>query len=153
MTESQPFYTDPRASGFPAAFAAWNVAPFRLRCSWLARLPLRSTSSGTRKKYPITPRRTGDHRRVPFVAWYSHSGFGAANRNPPFRLPRLVAERLPVPQFIELDGSPERFAQFSLSKHKSADTEDRVHHWYGAVQNFRRSVSRLVEQGCRGSAA
>lgn len=48
---------------------------------------------------------------------------------------------------VELDGSPERVAQFSHSKHKSVDTEDRVHHWYGAVQNFRRSVSRLAEEG------
>ncbi|KAJ9481741.1 hypothetical protein VN97_g11727 [Penicillium thymicola] len=58
-----------------------------------------------------------------------------------------LLRRLPIPQFVELDGSPERFAQFSLSKHKSVDTGDRVHHWYGAAQNFRRSVSRLVEEG------
>jgi hypothetical protein len=54
---------------------------------------------------------------------------------------------MPIPQGIEADGSPERFAAMSLSHHKSIGTEDRVHLWYGAVRAFRSSVTRIARDG------
>ncbi|KAJ5956318.1 hypothetical protein N7501_010597 [Penicillium viridicatum] len=62
-----------------------------------------------------------------------------------------LLSRQPIPCAIELDGSPKRFADFSSSKHKSIDTEDDVHHLYGAIRSFRQSVARIVEDGVRGT--
>ncbi|KXG51508.1 uncharacterized protein PGRI_089010 [Penicillium griseofulvum] len=62
-----------------------------------------------------------------------------------------LLSRQPIPCAIELDGSPERFADFSSSKHKSADTEDHVHYWYGAIRSFRQSVTGIIEDGVRGT--
>lgn len=50
----------------PQIFAAARTSPILggwafLDLYFLRRLPLRSTSSGARKKCPITPRRTGEH--------------------------------------------------------------------------------------------
>jgi hypothetical protein len=39
-----------------------------------------------------------------------------------------------------------------MSKHKSIDTEDNVHFWYGAIQSFRQSVERIVEECVQGTA-
>ncbi|KAJ5783439.1 uncharacterized protein N7518_009116 [Penicillium psychrosexuale] len=60
-----------------------------------------------------------------------------------------LLSRQPIPCAIELDGSPERFADFSSSKHKSVDTENHVHHLYGAIRT--QSVTRIVEDGVRGT--
>jgi hypothetical protein len=54
---------------------------------------------------------------------------------------------MPIPQGIEADGSPERFAAMSLSHHKSIGTEDRVHLWYGAVRAFQSNVTRIASDG------
>ncbi|KAJ5426132.1 hypothetical protein N7465_001202 [Penicillium sp. CMV-2018d] len=58
----------------------------------------------------------------------------------------------PIPVDIELDGSPDRFADFSLSKHRPTGTEDHVHNWYGAIVRFRRRVTEIVEEGTLVSA-
>ncbi|CAG8144166.1 unnamed protein product [Penicillium nalgiovense] len=55
-----------------------------------------------------------------------------------------LLSRMPIPQGIEADGSPERFAAMSLSRHKSIGTEDRVHLWYGAVRAFQSNVTRIA---------
>ncbi|KAF4759991.1 hypothetical protein N7455_001623 [Penicillium solitum] len=46
-----------------------------------------------------------------------------------------------------MDGSPEKSAQSSLTKHKFIDTEEHAHDWYGTVKNFRLSVTRIIEYG------
>ncbi|KAJ5955618.1 hypothetical protein N7501_009897 [Penicillium viridicatum] len=63
-----------------------------------------------------------------------------------------LLHRQPLPAEIELDGSLEAFATFSLSKHKSMGTEDRVYNWYGAVVSFRQRVFEIVREGTRGTA-
>ncbi|OQE03703.1 hypothetical protein PENSOL_c001G04889 [Penicillium solitum] len=54
---------------------------------------------------------------------------------------------MPIRQAVEMDGSPEKSAQFSLTKHKFIDTEEHAHDWYGTVKNFRLSVTRIIEYG------
>ncbi|KAJ5478287.1 hypothetical protein N7530_003796 [Penicillium desertorum] len=63
-----------------------------------------------------------------------------------------LLSRQPIPVAINLDGGPEKFAEFSMSKHKYIDTEDNVHFWYGAIQSFRQSVERIVEECVQGTA-
>ncbi|KAJ5420332.1 hypothetical protein N7465_002851 [Penicillium sp. CMV-2018d] len=64
----------------------------------------------------------------------------------PSRHRQWLLSRQPLPSRIELDGSPGRFADFSLSKHKSVDTEDHMHHWHSAIRSFRQSAVPIVEE-------
>jgi hypothetical protein len=60
--------------------------------------------------------------------------------------------RVPAPVRIESDTGPEKFAEISLGKHKSIDTEDHVHMWYGAIKNFRTGVTDVVHDDLIGKA-
>ncbi|KAL2695039.1 hypothetical protein AAEP93_005823 [Penicillium crustosum] len=88
------------------------------------------------------------------IAWNhidEHGIYSGCSRARRAHYRNWLLSRQPIPCAIELDGSPERFADFSLSKHKSIDTEDHVHNWYGAIRSFRQSVTRHVEDGVRGT--
>ncbi|KAJ5783424.1 hypothetical protein N7516_007312 [Penicillium verrucosum] len=83
---------------------------------------------------------------------FEHGIHPGCSRSRRTRYRNWLLHRQPLPSSVELDGSPEAFAEFSMSKHKSTGTEDHVYHWYGAVVSFRRRVIEIVDEGTLYSA-
>jgi hypothetical protein len=56
-----------------------------------------------------------------------------------------------VPSVVTSIGEVERLAELSFTKHKSHENEDNIHLWYGAVEDFRHSVTWIVQNSIGGT--
>ncbi|KAJ5035810.1 hypothetical protein N7489_005711 [Penicillium chrysogenum] len=96
-----------------------------------------------------------DNKLMLVILQVEHNSHSFINRIPSHRChnSRRVAyrhwllRRAPIPDDLMSNGTPERFAEMSLSRHKSTGTDDRVHFWYGAIRAFRSSVERIATGG------